>query len=67
MKNIFWLVLLTSTVVLGQASSLSNQATCTPTSAGDSSVDDVPAISKALSTCGDGGTITIPANQTFMI
>ena len=31
------------------------------------SIDDVPAISEALSTCGNGGTIIIPANETFMI
>jgi galacturan 1,4-alpha-galacturonidase len=59
-KHLLWLVLLFSGAALGQD-------TCTPTSAGDSSVDDVPAISKALSTCGNGGTIVIPADKTFMI
>jgi galacturan 1,4-alpha-galacturonidase len=66
-KIMFWLFLFASNAILAQASTLKRQGTCTPTSAGGSSVDDVPAISKALSTCGDGGTIIIPAGQTFTI
>ena len=59
-KKLIWLVLLACSTVLGQD-------TCTPTSAGSSSVDDVPAISKALLTCGKRGTIIIPAGKTFMV
>jgi len=66
-KKLLWLALLASSAVIGQVSSLSEQKTCTPSSAGNSSIDDVPAISAALSTCGDGGTIVIPAGETFMI
>ena len=66
-KRLFWLVLLAFSAVLGQDSPLTNPNTCTPSSAGNSSIDDVPAISKALSTCGNGGTIIIPAGETFMI
>lgn len=46
---------------------LNDQNTCTPQSAGDTSVDDVPAISKALAECGNAGTIIIPAGEIFMI
>ncbi|CAF1502399.1 unnamed protein product [Adineta ricciae] len=40
---------------------------CKPTSAGNSSIDDVPAIHQALSMCGNGGIIIIPAGQIFTI
>lgn len=43
------------------------QKTCTPTSAGNSSIDDVPSILEALTSCGNGGTIVIPNGQTYMI
>ncbi len=66
-KKLIWFTLFASSTVLGQVSPLSKQDTCTPSSAGDPSVDDVPAISKALSTCGSGGTIVIPAGKTSMI
>lgn len=49
-----------SNIVLGQE-------TCTPASAGDPNVDDGPAITKALETCGNGGTIIIPAGKTYTI
>lgn len=63
----FWVVWLACSLVLGQASLQINKNTCTPSSAGSESVDDVPAISEALATCGNGGTIVIPAGKTFMI
>ena len=66
-KTVFWLFLLASNAILAQASSIKIQRTCTPSSAGNSSVDDVSAINEALSTCGDGGTIVIPTGQIFMI
>jgi galacturan 1,4-alpha-galacturonidase len=66
-KKLIWLTLLAFSTVLDQASPLSKRDTCTPPSAEDRSIDDEPAISKALSTCGDGGTIVIPAGKTFMI
>jgi galacturan 1,4-alpha-galacturonidase len=67
MNKLIWSVLLAFSSVLGQACSLLKRDSCTPISAGNSSVDDVPAISKALSTCGAGGTIVIAAGKTFMI
>lgn len=66
-KNIFWLFLLISIAVLDHASPLTNGNTCTPSSAGNPSIDDAPAIREALSTCGNGGTIIIPAGKTFTI
>jgi galacturan 1,4-alpha-galacturonidase len=67
MKILFWLILVASITVLVDASPLLKQQTCTPSSARNSSVDDVPAINEALSTCGNGGTIIIPVGETFMI
>ena len=67
MEKLLCFVLLASSATLGQASKLTKQDTCTPSSAGNSSVDDVPAIMEALSICGNGGTIIIPAGETFMI
>ena len=43
------------------------RAACTPTSAGVASRDDVPAIEAAIQSCGNGGTIVIPAGKTYMI
>ena len=67
MKTAFWLILFISSITCDQASSLLNDKICKPSSARNSSVDDVPAIREALSTCGNGGTIIISANETFMI
>jgi galacturan 1,4-alpha-galacturonidase len=46
---------------------LAKRATCTPTSGGIQSVDDTPAIHSAISTCGNGGTIVIPAGVTYYL
>ncbi|PYI02024.1 endo-xylogalacturonan hydrolase A [Aspergillus sclerotiicarbonarius CBS 121057] len=43
------------------------RAVCTPTAGGDSSTDDVPAITEALSSCGDGGTIVFPEGSTYYL
>ncbi|KAE8395885.1 putative endo-xylogalacturonan hydrolase A [Aspergillus alliaceus] len=43
------------------------RAACTPTAGGSSSTDDVPAIQKAIASCGDGGTIVIPADTTYYL
>lgn len=67
MKKLLWLALVASITVLDQTSPLTKQNVCTPSSARNSSVDDVPAISEALSACGNGGTIVIPAGETFTI
>ena len=66
-KTLFLLALFSLNGVFSRVVSLNNQNTCTPQSAGDTSVDDVPAISKALAECGNGGTIIISAGETFMI
>jgi galacturan 1,4-alpha-galacturonidase len=67
MKNIIWLVLIVSSVLVDQTFALPKRDTCTPSSAGNSSIDDVPAISRALLACGNGGIIIIPPGKTFMI
>ncbi|CAG7943459.1 unnamed protein product [Penicillium olsonii] len=41
--------------------------TCTPKSGGSASTDDVPAIASAISSCGKGGTIVIPAGTTYYL
>ncbi|EAW20325.1 putative extracellular exo-polygalacturonase [Aspergillus fischeri NRRL 181] len=43
------------------------RAVCTPTAGGSSSIDDVPAIRKAISSCGNGGTIVFPAGSTYYL
>lgn len=48
-------------------STIAERATCIPTSAGDASVDDVPAIAAAIKSCGNNGIITIPAGKEYMI
>ena len=44
-----------------------NENICKPISARNSSIDDTPAIYDALTKCGNGGTIVIPADETFTI
>ncbi|KAJ7183271.1 glycoside hydrolase family 28 protein [Mycena filopes] len=46
---------------------LAKRATCTPASAGNAGVDDVPAIQAAFKSCGNGGIIVIPAGKTYAI
>ena len=60
-KKLFWLT------VFDQVCSLTKENICKPSSARNNSIDDVRAIHEALSTCGNGGTIIISANETFMI
>jgi galacturan 1,4-alpha-galacturonidase len=43
------------------------RAVCTPASAANAGTDDVPAIQSAIATCGNGGTIVIPAGKTYAI
>jgi len=43
------------------------RAVCTPASAGDAGTDDAPAIEAAIASCGNGGTIVIPAGKTYAI
>ncbi|OJJ99027.1 hypothetical protein ASPACDRAFT_1871572 [Aspergillus aculeatus ATCC 16872] len=43
------------------------RAVCTPTAGGSSSIDDVPAITKAIASCGNGGTIVIPEGTTYYL
>lgn len=66
-KKPLWLVVLVYAALFGQIDSLSKQNICTPSSAKNKSIDDVPAIEEALSTCGNGGIIVIPAGEIFMI
>ncbi|TVY80306.1 Endo-xylogalacturonan hydrolase A [Lachnellula suecica] len=46
---------------------LAKRASCTPASAGDAGIDDVPAIEASIASCGKGGTIIIPAGLTYTI
>jgi galacturan 1,4-alpha-galacturonidase len=46
---------------------LTKRAICTPASAGNSGVDDTPAIKAAITACGAGGTIVIPSGVTYAI
>jgi galacturan 1,4-alpha-galacturonidase len=43
------------------------RATCTPASLDDTSKDDTPAIKAAITSCGNGGTIVLPAGKTYSI
>jgi galacturan 1,4-alpha-galacturonidase len=47
--------------------SVAKRATCTPVSAGNAGVDDVPVIQAAFQSCGNGGIIVIPAGKTYAI
>jgi galacturan 1,4-alpha-galacturonidase len=49
------------------ATSVAKRATCTVTSFGDASKDDVPTIAAAIKSCGNGGIIVLPAGHTYMI
>ncbi|KFY05925.1 hypothetical protein V492_08231, partial [Pseudogymnoascus sp. VKM F-4246] len=46
---------------------LAKRATCTPASLGDTQKDDTPAIIAAIKSCGNGGTIVIPAGKTYSL
>ncbi|KAF4626190.1 hypothetical protein G7Y89_g11973 [Cudoniella acicularis] len=43
------------------------RAICTPTSAGNTATDDVASIQAAITSCGNGGTIVIPAGKTYSV
>lgn len=63
------LALVASALALPESTnSLNSRATtCTPKAGGSSSTDDVPAITSAISSCGNGGTIVIPAGTTYYL
>ncbi|KAH8662403.1 glycoside hydrolase family 28 protein [Xylariales sp. PMI_506] len=46
---------------------LAKRATCTPTTYGNSQLDDTPYIEAAFASCGNGGVIVIPAGTTYSI
>ncbi|KAF0315972.1 extracellular exo-polygalacturonase [Colletotrichum asianum] len=46
---------------------LIQRASCTPTTSGSSSKDDVPSIVAAIQKCGNGGIILIPKGTTYTI
>jgi hypothetical protein len=67
-KALTALALLTQTLALSPTKPLNARAsTCTPKAGGSSSVDDVPAITSAIASCGNGGTIVIPAGSTYYL
>jgi galacturan 1,4-alpha-galacturonidase len=43
------------------------RATCTPATLGNSQLDDTPAIKAAITSCGKGGIILIPAGKTYSL
>lgn len=43
------------------------RAVCTPSSGASASIDDVPSIRQAITTCGNGGTIVLPADKTYIL
>jgi galacturan 1,4-alpha-galacturonidase len=51
----------------GPSRTLQARAVCTPKAGGSSSIDDVPAIVKSISACGDGGTIVFPEDSTYYL
>lgn len=60
--------LLAPTFALPSTESLDAHAsTCTPVAGGSASIDDVPAITSAIASCGNGGTIVIPAGTTYYL
>ncbi|KAF7323721.1 Extracellular exo-polygalacturonase [Mycena kentingensis (nom. inval.)] len=68
MKSIIPLALLAGLVSAGPtAVSVAKRATCTPTSAKNAGIDDVPAIAAAIKSCGNNGIIVIPAGVTYAI
>jgi polygalacturonase len=67
-KALTALALLTQTLALNPTKPLNARAsTCTPKAWGTPSVDDVPAITSAIASCGNGGTIVIPAGSTYYL
>lgn len=46
---------------------LAKRATCTPASLGDDQKDDTPAIQSAITSCGNGGIIVLPAETTYSL
>jgi hypothetical protein len=67
-KALTALALLTQTLALNPTKPLNARAsTCTPKAGGSSTVDDVPAITSAIASCGNGGTIVIPAGSTYYL
>ena len=59
--------ILHATLLLSVLSGLANAATCVVSSAGNSSVSDVPAIKAAFASCGNGGIIQFSAGKTYAI
>ncbi|KAL3488198.1 pectin lyase-like protein [Aspergillus germanicus] len=49
------------------AGEIGRRAVCTPQSLGSSQLDDTPAIRAAITSCGNGGTIVIPADTTYSL
>jgi galacturan 1,4-alpha-galacturonidase len=56
-----------TTILLSALSRFAHAATCVVSSAGNSSVSDVPAIKAAFASCGNGGIIQFPAGKTYAI
>jgi polygalacturonase len=52
---------------LPPSKTIEKRAVCTPSSYGNTSEDDTPAIASAIASCGDGGTIVIPSGTTYSI
>ncbi|CAK5275013.1 unnamed protein product [Mycena citricolor] len=61
------LPLLGLTAATPTGTELARRAACTPAAANNAGTDDVPAIQAAFKSCGNGGTIVIPAGRQYNI
>jgi galacturan 1,4-alpha-galacturonidase len=67
----FTIVLFVARVVRSESRLVPNGSpeakTCVPPAGGSPSKDDAPGIIQAIKQCGEGATITFPANSTYHI
>ncbi|KAF2878501.1 pectin lyase fold/virulence factor [Massariosphaeria phaeospora] len=54
-------------IYIYETKSILRRDPCTPLASGYEAIDDSPAINDALKACGSGGTIVLPADQTYSI
>ena len=68
-KSLAFLALLPLVLALPSSSNTldARASTCTPKAGGSSSTDDVPAITSAIASCGNGGAIVIPSGTTYYL
>ncbi|KUL89435.1 hypothetical protein ZTR_04324 [Talaromyces verruculosus] len=72
MHRLFGIMYLLATHIASSAGlppskTIEKRSVCTPSSYGNTSEDDTPAIAAAIASCGKGGTIVIPSGTTYSI